>query len=295
MKINWTSLILLIVLGLIWGSGYSIARYCVTHGVAPMGYSFWQSLGPALFLLSVASFRAPKIPVSVNYLRYYLVCGVLGIAFPNTLMYFAAGHISAGVLAVLVNTVPILTYPLALMVNAERFSFGRLLGLFIGVAGILLIVWPHQASTTPALSWTLIVLLTPLSFACCAVFANFRPVPSDSLSLSAGMMTVSTLLLAPLVLKFHEFHALNWPFTVVDWLILLEIVLSSLGYVIFFALIKRAGPVYYSLVGGVVSITGLFWSYLVFDERLTLVLAAAVGLILTAIAILSLQKSSHSH
>ncbi|MDO8954036.1 MAG: DMT family transporter [Gammaproteobacteria bacterium] len=290
MKINWGSLSLLILLGLIWGSGYSIARYCVTHGVAPMGYSFWQSLGPALFLLLVVSFKAPKLPLSLPYLRYYLMCGILGIAFPNTLMYFAASHLPAGILAVLVNTVPIITYPLALLLKAEHFKSWRILGLGLGVIGVMLIAWPHQGFSHASI-WTLVVLLTPLSFACCAVFASFRPVPSDSLSLSAGMMLVSTLLLAPLVLSFHQFHPLDWPFTTVDWLILLEIVLSSVGYVIFFALIKRAGPVYYSLVGGVVSITGLFWAYIVFNEKLTLMLGLAVILILAAIGILSFRHT----
>ncbi|MDF2940825.1 MAG: eamA-like transporter family protein [Gammaproteobacteria bacterium] len=290
MKLNWISLGLLVLLGLIWGSGYSIARYCVTHGVAPMGYSFWQSLGPALFLLLLACFRSPKLPLSLPYLRYYLMCGILGIAFPNTLMYFAAGHIPAGMLAVLVNTVPIFTYPLAVLARTEKFKALRLAGLFVGLMGIMLIVWPHESLSHGSIPWTLLVLLTPLSFACCAVFASFRPVPSDSLSLSAGMMTVSTLLLAPLVIHFNEFHALSWPLTTVDWLILLEIVLSSIGYVIFFALIKRAGPVYYSLVGGVVSITGLFWAYVAFDEKLSLALGLAVLLILVAIALLSLNE-----
>jgi drug/metabolite transporter (DMT)-like permease len=255
-----------------------------------MGYSFWQSLGPALFLLLIACFRSPKLPLSMPYLRYYVVCGILGIAFPNTLMYFAAGHIPAGMLAVLVNTVPILTYPLAMLAGAEKFKALRLLGLIVGVMGIMLVVWPHNSVSASPIPWALLVLLTPLSFACCAVFASFRPVPSDSLSLSAGMMVVSTLLLAPLVLHFNEFHALSWPFTTVDWLIILEIVLSSIGYVIFFALIKRAGPVYYSLVGGVVSITGLFWAYVAFNERLSLILAMAVLLILLAIAMLSLNE-----
>ena len=39
------SVILLISLGLVWGSGYAIARFAVTNGVTPLGYTFWQCLG----------------------------------------------------------------------------------------------------------------------------------------------------------------------------------------------------------------------------------------------------------
>lgn len=41
---------LLIILGIIWGSGYSLAKFAMTNGVSPLGYSLWQSLGPAVIL-----------------------------------------------------------------------------------------------------------------------------------------------------------------------------------------------------------------------------------------------------
>ena len=106
---------LLILLGFIWGSGYSLAKYAMTNGVSPLGYSFWQSLGPAL-LLSIACLFSPKKSMPpFKYWPYFFICGLIGIAIPNTNMYFIASHLSAGLLAVLVNTVPLLVYPLALL------------------------------------------------------------------------------------------------------------------------------------------------------------------------------------
>jgi len=287
---------LLFALGVIWGSGYVIAKYCVMHGVPALGYSFWQSLGPAVVLTVITLLkRDSHFHCSWRYWRYYLMCGILGIAFPNTLMYFAARHLPAGILAVLVNTVPIITFPLALIFQQERFHWQRMLAVVLGVIGIMLIVIPDVAWRNNAhWFWILLVLFTPLSFALCTVFiAAFRPVPSDSLSLSAGMLVVSAILLAPITFGLGKFHALTH-FTLPNSLIVLEIVLSSIGYLLFFMLIKRAGPVYYSLVGGVVTITGLFWGWLIFHEIFSVRIVIAVFAILAAIGWLSFKLKRNS-
>src|SRR5438128_3889036 len=120
---------LLLLLGLIWGTGYSIARFAMTHGVSPLGYSFWQSLGPAVVLWLLMMLMRRKTnpstirPTSkIHTYCYYVICGLTGIVIPNTNMYFAAEHLPAGLLAVVVNTVPILAYPMALLARVESFD-----------------------------------------------------------------------------------------------------------------------------------------------------------------------------
>src|SRR5437870_3124623 len=104
----------LIALGVIWGTGYSIARFAMTNGVPPLGYSFWQSLGPAVIIGLIAFWSNKTVAFSAAKIRFYLICGLTGIAIPNTSMYFAASHLPASILAMLVNTVPIIAYPMAL-------------------------------------------------------------------------------------------------------------------------------------------------------------------------------------
>ena len=38
------------LLGFLWGTAYTIARFVMTNGVNPLGYSFWLSLGPAILI-----------------------------------------------------------------------------------------------------------------------------------------------------------------------------------------------------------------------------------------------------
>jgi drug/metabolite transporter (DMT)-like permease len=289
---QFTSLSLLLLLGFIWGTGYSIARFATTHGVSPLGYGFWQSLGPAL-LIGLLSFRGKNTAkISVSHFKYYFISGLTGIVIPNTNMYFAAAHLPAGLLAVIVNTVPIIVYTIALCARMESFQWMRFIGILCAISGLMLIVLPQNSMHASHLNgWVFSALITPLSFAICSVYiARYRPARSDSMELAAGTLIFSSLLLIPLVCLSGNFYALHFPLTTPDLVILLEIILSSIGYVLFFQLLKIAGPVYYSLVDTVVAITGLFWGYVLFHETLSQWSMSAVILILFALLLVTQRQ-----
>lgn len=286
---NLYGLILLLVLGVTWGSGYSIAKYATTSGIHPLSYAFWQSMGPAMVVSFICLMGRHHWRFSAAHWRYYLFCGLVGIAIPNTNMYFAAPHLPAGLLAVIVNTAPIMTYPIALFLRQEKLNVWRMAGVLFGVAGILCIILPQaEMPSLGQLPWLLQTFISPFCFALCAVFiTRFYPADGSPLTLAAGMLISSTLFLIPIMLYQHDFYIIQPWSSFPDFMVLVEIALSSLGYVIMFMLLRNAGPVYYSLVGGVVVITGLFWGGKVFHELLSFWEVMAVGLIFLGIAMVT--------
>lgn len=289
-----TGLLILIILGFVWGTGYSIARFAMINGVPPLGYSFWQSLGPAVIIGSIALYQNRQQVLTAARMRYYLICGLTGIVIPNTSMYFAAAHLPAGILAMIVNTVPVIAYPMALAARLEVFNWQRMAGIILAFCGLMLIILPKSSLPSEDMApWVISTLITPLSFAFCSIYiARYRPPNSDTLSLTAGMLVFSSLLLIPLVFFSHSFYLFNMPLTTPDWVILLEIILSSIGYLLFFQLIKVAGPVFYSMVDTIVVITGVFWGYLIFGEKLNTWTATAVCLILAALLLVTRQQKT---
>ncbi len=282
---------LLFLLGFIWGSGYSLAKLAMLNGVPPLGYSFWQALGPAL-LLTFSSLCSKKTAVfHTHHWFYFLICGLIGIAIPNTNMYFIASHISAGLLAILVNTVPLIVYPLALLSRQERPDFWRFIALILGVFGIIFLI--SSPVTGLYSKWTLLTLITPFSFALCSIYIGLRRVPIHSIEAASGMLLMASLLLTPLVIQQHAFYPLTLPLTLPKQVIILEMILSSIGYLLFFMLVRTAGPVFYSITGGVVALTGMFWGYVLFNEIPSPIQGTATVFIILAIALLSWRQSQH--
>ena len=140
--------------------------------------------------------------------------------------------------------------------------------------------------------WALFALLSPLSFALCSLFISAKQPPEiSSLQAASGMLVAASLILMPLVYGENAFYSLAGQMTAVKVIIILEIILSSLGYLLFFILIRIAGPIFYSFTGGMVAITGLFWGYLIFGETPSIFQCMAVTLILCALFLLSWRQS----
>ncbi len=279
---------LLIILGIDWASGYAIAGYCMTHGVNPYGYAFWQSFGPFVLLLLIQIVRR-DLWIEKSGAVYALLCGVFGIVIPNLLIYFAAQHIPSGLLTVLANISPIFTYPLALLFRDEKFSLLRMGLIALGLCGVALIILPAQHDLLVELGngWLYVALLIPLSYAFSAVYlSRFHPGTGSVLNYALWMLMVSTLCVSILAVINRGYYELSFGDTN-SLLIVVEIVLSTIGYVLLFFIMRLVGAVYYSLVNAVAAITGVVYGYFLFGQHFSLMTITAIIIILIAILILT--------
>jgi len=285
----WRLVVMLLVLGTLWGASFSLAKIAMQGGIEPLGYAFWQALAPGLVLLGVSVAKGQMPHFSMTHGRYYLTAGLLGILIPNIIFYIVIGHIPAGVMAVVVTTAPLLTYVFALGLRMEIFQPLRALGIATGFAGGLVLVLPKASLPAPEmLPWTLLAFLTPCFYAVNSVYsARARPPDSASLGLACGMLFGAAFLQLPLVLALGDFYWPGWPLLARDGALLGQIAISSLAYVLFFELLRLAGPVYFSQVGFIVTLTGLLWGIYFFDERHSAWLYLATLLILFGVAMVN--------
>lgn len=288
-----------------WGSSFVLARYATTHGVAPTTYTLWHVVGPiaVLWLLNFRRFNLFKV-LQNNY-KFFLIVACTGIVIPDLNKFFLAQHLPAGSLGVIINTVPLFIYPFALLASEENFSWVRCSGIVIGVVGIMLLVTNGNLLQHHSLSsgWAALALLSPLLYAFCSVYiVKRRPQQCSSAMLCLGMLFCAAVLLLPLTLFEHLYsgmtaaaaaavaHAAVVPTTFtytykIITVILLEIVLTTAGYMLLFEILRRAGSVCYSLTDGVVALTSLCWGAVIFGEKITWCVACGTVLILLGIVI----------
>lgn len=284
---------LFISLGLLWGIGFTINKYVMAHHVDVLAYSFWLALGPACCLfLAAYSCRYP-IKIDFSEWRYYGCIALLGIVIPNTNMYFVAAHLPVGLMAVVINTAPLFLYPMALFFFRERYSFVRNIGFLLGVFGILLLAWPRvNLLTVSTLPWLFLGLLSPLCYAYSSIYiAKNSHKNISALSLSVGMLLASSILLllvnAPhatrMLLLFRQTHELQG-------LIVLQIILSSLGYVLLFKFLQIANPIYMILANGLAIMIGICLGKFVFFEPISLLSTLVCILVLVGIFLVSCSE-----
>ena len=291
-RIAWLPFALLLVLGTLWGSTFSISKLAMEVGAPPLGYGFWQSFGAATILCLVCRLRGLTPRLSRRLLIYCGIAGFIGIAIPTVNFYIVVKHVPAGLMAIMITTAPMITYLLALAIRLERLSLLRMAGLCLGLAGALCIVVPRGSLPAPEmLPWALLGFVTPLFYSLNSIYASVaRPPNSPSLVLAAGIMAAAATLLLPVALASGSFY---WPGSqppVADLSVLAQIAVSAMAYVIMLELLRIGGPVFFSQVGYVVTVTGILWGMAFFGERHSGWLYLATLLVLAGLALVNFKQ-----
>ncbi len=283
---------MLFALGLLWGATPPLGKMAAGYGIHPIAFAFWQSAVAATILGLVVLLRRRPPVFDRQHIVYYLMSGILGLGAPNAISFAALYHLPSGIMSVIITTVPLMTYAMSVLFRLEQVRWRRVVGIGIGFTGCLLILLPGASLPDPALvPWVLFGFMTPTLYAITNVWvARYRPEGSDSLALACGMMIAAALCMGPLALLLGVFYTMAPPFGGADAVAVAHGTIASMAFVIYFALIHRAGPVYLSQVGYIVTLTGLVWAMLLFGERYGAGVWGAVLLIFAGLALVNRDR-----
>jgi len=280
---------LLVLLGTNWGSAFSLAKIGAMSGIPAVGYGLWLALGAGLVLLALCAYRRELPPITRIHLRYYLICGITGAAFPMVNMVLVLQHLPVGIMAILVTTAPIFTWLLSQLFRIEPFDRMRLAGVAVGLLGTLILLVPRASLPDPEVAtWALVGVLTPLSYAGSNIYAGVhRPGGVNSLGLAATMQLAAVVGLIPIAWLWGAFHPLWPPFHAGEYALFGHMAVAAIGSILYFEVMRMAGPVFLSQVGYVVTVTGMLWGMALFGERHSPLIWVAVLVIFCGLALVT--------
>jgi drug/metabolite transporter (DMT)-like permease len=270
---------LLVALSAIWGSSFLFIKVGVEE-LEPAVVVCGRLLVGALVLLPVAlargglsGLRAMLVPIAV--------LGALNNALPYWLLSFAETRIDSGLAAVIQAAAPIFTVLLAIRIDpSQRVTGLRLAGVGLGFVGVALLVGQQEGAE---LLGAVAVVGTALCYAVSVLYAG-RAIRSFSpLDVSIGQLSVGALLTLPAAL-------VQWPAEtpsakVVGAVLVLGVLGTGVAYLLYFALIVRAGASRAILVTYLVPAFALVYGWLILGEAVTPSALAGLALILGGTAL----------
>jgi drug/metabolite transporter (DMT)-like permease len=263
---------LLVVLSAIWGSSFLFIKLGVDE-VEPTVVALGRLFVGAAILLPIAASRG-GLGLLRPHLRTVATLGLLNNALPFWLFGFAETRISSGLAAVIQAAAPIFTVLLAIRLDPTQRATGtRLAGIAVGFVGVALLV---GAQTGGQVVGAIAVLAASLCYAASALFAGKRARTIPPLHLAAGQLGCGLLLMAPFGLLQLPDEAP--PAQAVLAIVALGALGSALAYVLYFALIARAGASRAILVTYLVPAFALVYGAVFLDEKVTA--SAVAGLVL---------------
>jgi len=161
---------------------------------------------------------------------------------PFLMLAYASQHLTAGLVSVLNATSPLFAALVAHQFAKEHLGRWRVLGLIIGLLGVVGLMWGSASfKTGDGRLAVAAVLLGSVAWGFGSHHTRKHLAGADALVITVGSLLAATALLAP-------FAWATWPVQIPPpraWaeLLFLGVASSGLGFLIYFRLLRRIGPV----------------------------------------------------
>jgi drug/metabolite transporter (DMT)-like permease len=255
-------------LALVWGSSFILIKRGLI-GLSALQVGSLRIIFAALFLLLIGFRSLPKIP---KYKwKYIAMTSMFGTFVPAFLFALAQTEIDSSVTSILNSLTPLNTLVLGSLVFGISFQKRQLWGVFIGLAGSLLLVF-NGAMNHPDQNYYYAILVIIASI-CYAINVNLiKRFLSDlsPLSITTGNFAI-LILPASLILFFTGFSEVIHRESVqhaVLFIVVLGVVGTGIANILFFKLIQISSPVFATSVTYLIPVVAFFWG-LLDNEMLT--------------------------
>lgn len=265
----------LLLLGALWGASFLFIRIA-SPVLGPFMLVDLRLLIAGFFLL-VYAWIIKKLPDFKSKWKEYLVLGILNAAIPFTLIAYSALHLTASITAILNATTPLFTAIVARFWLKESLSRKKIIGIFIGIAGVAILVgWDPTAFTSTVFLSTCLSLLAAIFYGIGGVYTKRTFKSTPPLALAIWQQIGAGFLLIPLSIA----NPIGVPVTpiVIFAVIGLAILSTSFGYLLYFDLIANIGPTKTLSVTFLVPLFGIIWGMLFLNEKMSI--GTIIGLIM---------------
>jgi drug/metabolite transporter (DMT)-like permease len=289
--VRYRNLILFLVLATVWGSAfmaikagleyfppvlYAAFRYDIA-GVIMLGYAFYALDDP--------------IPRTRGEWSLVLIGAVFLIAAYHSLLFIGEDSetVTSAAAAIIVSLSPVLTTVSArALLPSARLKQTGIAGLLLGLLGVAVLAQPDPSNLLSSdVVASLIIFAAALSFAFGSVLTRRVDASLPIESLEAWSMIIGALLMHGFSLfRGESFAEVQLTIEAIAALCYLSLFASSLGFLIYFDLLERLGPIEINLVSYVAPIFAAISGFIFLGEGITLTTIGGFLIILVGFVLL---------
>ncbi|PZR01009.1 MAG: EamA family transporter [Cereibacter sphaeroides] len=289
-----TFVAVLLVIGIGWGSTQSLGKIAVSTGYGEFGLIFWSLVVCSLVLGTILVFRRRTVPLTRATLGFGALIALVGTIIPNTTFYIGVSHLPAGIMSILIATVPLMAFPIAMMLGMERFSSRQLVGLLFGLGGVALIALRQTVlPDAVAVGWIWVAMIGPLFYAIEGnVVAKWGTAGLDAVQAMFIASVIGVVLVTPLVLVSGQWINPMRPWGPPEYALVLMSVVHAFMYAGYVWLAKHAGAVFATQTSYIVTASGICWAMLLLGERFGPLILLAGVIMLIGVALVQPRAQS---
>jgi drug/metabolite transporter (DMT)-like permease len=278
-----TELPLLALLALLWGSSYLFLKVAVTE-IPPITLIALRVTGAAGFLLVVLRLCDEKLPRDWRTRRMLLRQAVFNSIGAWTVLAWGQQFVDAGLASVLNSTSPIFVFLFTALVTRHEALGGRkLVGVFVGFFGVVLIVGVATLRGLGSQVAGQLACLTGAALYACAAIYGTRFKQQSAVATAAGTMIWATAVLVPLALMLERPWTLTPSTKAIGATVMLSVFCTAVALLIYFRLVRTIGSMGVASQSYLRAGVGVVLGLLLLGESISL--PVAIGLIAAIVGV----------
>jgi len=283
--------IILLVISVFWSIGFLFVKVG-ERSITPITEMAARAFIALLTLLVICFILKKDLSRAFSKFRAFIIFSILGITIPWLGIAYSEVTISSGLAAAMLSTLPIFTFIItSLIIKTERFTIYGLAGLLISLVGLVLVIGIEKIfGHSSTLIGTLMILG---GFFCYAVNGILVPIYTkhvDPLVTITYTIGFGTLILIVLAFTFEKPTTTDIDVENVLALIGLGVISTALVFSGYYILLKRAGPLFTSLLGYIAPVFGVIAGVIFLHESIGMIQIIGILLVLLGIFLVNLPK-----
>lgn len=281
--------LILAAIGIGWGSTQPLGKIAASTGHQPFGLIFWQLVVCVVVLGMMTLARGKGLPLHRKALEFYVVVAFLGTLIPNYTFYVSVARLPSGIMSIIIATIPLIAFPIALALRMDRFSLRRIIGILLGMSGVLLIALPQASLPDRAMvAFLPIAMIGPLFYALENTYVAARGTQGmDAIQAMLGASIAGLVFCTPVMLAMGHWFPMPLQPGLAEWALIASSALHALLYAGFVWLAARTGSVFASQSAYFTTASGIVWAMVLLGERFSPWVWAAAAVMLCGLALVS--------
>lgn len=274
----------------IYGLNHTIAKGVMPHYVGAFGFIFLRVTGAAILFWAI-SFLGPREAIEKKDWGRLLMCSLFGMVI-NMLAFFKGLELSTPInSSVLITVTPIIVTVLSFFLIAEKVTRNKALGIGIGLAGALALIFMNKGQAVNAPNIPLgnaLFILNSTSYGLYLILAKKLIEKYHPFTLMKWLFTLAFFINLPLTL--HGFLQIEWDTIPPSGLAAIAFVIVGTTFLTYlfnvFALTQLKASTVSAFIYGQ-PVIGILFALLMGKDQMTLLNLVATLLVLTGVYLVS--------
>ena len=287
--IRSADLALLIFLGVLWGTAFVFITIGLTRFSPILLVALrFDITGLVMLAISAARHKGPLLPHGRVQWTAIGIASVFNVTGYHALLFIGQEQTAAGLAAIIVGMNPVLTTVFSrALLKEERVGAGGILGLALGMSGIGLIVVLNPGGLSVTVVPELLIAGAIISWSLGSVLVKRSRHGLDVFAFVAWQSLVGAGILHTLSLLFEVNPRAEFDAWGLASLLYLAVISSALGFLIYFTLLNRIGPIRLNYVSQIAAAVAAVGGLLALGERVELRAVAAFVLIAVGLVLVT--------